>query len=114
MADHTLMIRVLYDRTDRAENWLLYEVPDDYTQDYVIDFLDGLVAEGWTWSGTDDDNSKITVSVEINADVHTAPDKVSIRRGKVQRFYHPPEGMELHGVAASIEAGPFKRIDNNQ
>ena len=33
---------------------------------------------------------------------------------EVPRFYHPPEGMELRGVADSIEAGPFKRIDNNQ
>ena len=114
MANNTMKIQVAYFRTESVDNRLVYGVPEDYTLDSVIDFLDGLVAEGWTSSGKDDDRSKITVYVEINADVHIRPDEVLPRRGQVQRFYHPPEGMELRGVADSIEAGPFKRIDGNQ
>ena len=114
MANETITIRVMYCRTDAAEHWLLYGVPEDYTVQKAIDFLEGLVAEGWTWSNKDDDRSKFTVSVEINADVHTQPDEVLLRRREVQKFYHPPEAMKLADVAEIIEAGPFKRIDNNQ
>ncbi len=114
MATETMTIRVVYCKTDAAEHCLIYGVPEDYTVQEVDDFLEGLVAEDWTCDGGDDDRSKISVSVEINADVHTQPDGVLVRRGEAQRFYHPPEAVKLADVATTIEAGPFKRIDGNQ
>lgn len=115
MANETRTIRVVYYKTDSAEHGLIYGVPEDYTVEKVIDFLDGLVTEGWTWCDKDDDRSKITVYVQIIREKRIRPGgEVFLIPEESPRFYHPPEGMELRGVADSIEAGPFKRIDNNQ
>ena len=103
MANETIAIRVVYCKTDDAEHSLIYGVPQDYTVEKVIDSPEGLVAEGWTWSNKDDDRSKITVSVEINANVHTQPDEVLVRRGEVQKFYHPPEALTEDDVSDALD-----------
>ena len=59
LANETITIRVMYCRTDAAEHGFIYGVPEDYTVEKAIDFLEGLVAEGWDWSHKDDDRSKL-------------------------------------------------------